>query len=448
MTLLALLLTRRGGLPRAVLVAASTALVTSLLLVVVALSRLPARPQEVLFQVVADPGTRPGVAAAVALLTIPPVLLLLQAVRLGSAARDRRLAGLRVAGATAVDVRRIGAVEVGAPALVGALLGVLLYGALRVVLGGVDLRTDPAARVGTGGQLVPTTVGPTVWQLTGVVAAVTLLGVVVGWRGASGVAISPLGVTRRQPAGPPRPWLALLLLGAAVAVAACVLGLPGVDGTGATALSIVAVGAAVLGVTGLASWSAYRAGLAAERRVTSAAGLLGARRLVVDPRPAGRAAAAVGGIALVSGGAAAVLADVTASRAGSFYLVSLGLVALALLLALLVVEVSLAVHSAETLLQDKRSVAALVAQGVSRADLARSQRWELLLAALPVAVVGVLLGTAVVGALSMQGGPSALLVVLNLVLTPGLVIAAALLATTLTRPLLHAAASPEHLRTE
>jgi len=38
--------------------------------------------------------------------------------------------------------------------------------------------------------------------------------------------------------------------------------------------------------------------------------------------------------------------------------------------------------------------------------------------------------------------------VLNLVLTPGSVVLAALLATALTRPLVRRATSPEHLRTE
>ncbi len=106
-------------------------------------------------------------------------------------------------------------------------------------------------------------------------------------------------------------------------------------------------------------------------------------------------------------------------------------------------------HSTETMLDGKRSVAALVAQGASTAHLARSQLWELLLAAIPVTVLGVLLGSVTL-ALVGGGGSitvAALVVLLNLVLTPALVVLAAVLATLLTRPLVRRAASPEHLRT-
>jgi hypothetical protein len=171
---------------------------------------------------------------------------------------------------------------------------------------------------------------------------------------------------------------------------------------------------------------------------------------VADPRPAGRAAAAVGGISLVSGGAGVLFAFVKSDGpTDSFYLTSLALVAAALLLALVVVIGSLAVHSTESLLDRKRSMAALVAQGASTDDLSRSQRWELLLAALPVAVLGVVLGTLALGGAGARAtGPSGLVVLLNLFLTPALVVLAVLVATALTRPLVRRATAPEHLRTE
>jgi hypothetical protein len=158
-TLLALVLTRSAGVGRAALVAGCAALVTALLLVAVAVLRLPDEPEEALFNIVADPGVRPGTLLAVALLTVPPLLLLHQAVRLGTPARERRLAGLRLAGATPGDVSRIGAVEVGAPALVGGLAGMLLYRMLRAVLGGVDPRRHPRFDTDSVLHLVPTTVG-------------------------------------------------------------------------------------------------------------------------------------------------------------------------------------------------------------------------------------------------------------------------------------------------
>ena len=449
MTLLALVLTRSAGLGRALLVAGCTAVVTALLLVVVAVLRLPAQPDEALFNIVADPGVRPGTLLAVTLLTLPPLLLLHQGIRLGTSARERRLAGLRLAGATPGDVRRIGAVEVGVPAVAGGLVGIVLYRGLRAVLGGVDPRTQQGFDGPSGLQLVPTTVGPPGWQVTAVVVGVGLLGALVGWWGSPGPAVSPLGVSRRHPARPPRPWGAVLLF-AALMLLTGPGPVPSLFDVSSIAYPLITVALAVLGMTGLASWAAYCTGRVVESRASSAPALIAARRLVTDPRPAGRAAAAVGGIALVSGGTGGLLAWQPAYGGGdSDYVTSLALVVMALVLALLVVVGSLAVHSTGTLLDHKRSMAALVAQGASTRDVSRSQQWELLLAALPVAVGGVLLGSAALGGLFAWGTEAnGLVVVLNLVLTPALVVVATLLATLLTRPLVRRATSPEHLRTE
>jgi hypothetical protein len=449
-TLLALALTRSAGLGRAALVAVCTALVSALLLVAVALLRLPAQPSEALVNIVADPGVRAGTLLGIALLTLPPLLLLHQAVRLGTSARERRLAGLRLAGATPGDVRRIGAVEVGAPALVGGLGGIVVYLCLRKVLGGADPRTHPAVGTTSGLHLVPTTVGPSGWQLAAVVVGVGAIGALVGWWGSPALAVSPVGVARRQPLGAPKPWGAALLLLAFVLLAATGP-LRSVVNVTSTGYGVTMVGLAVVGMTGLASSAAYWTGRVAEREASSAPALLAARRLVTDPRPAGRAAAAVGGIALVSGGTG-VLAGATVGQhdyADADFTVSLAIVAGALLVALTVVVGSLAVHSTETILDQKRSMAALVAQGTSPADLVRSQRMELVLASLPVAVLGVVLGSVVL--LFFGGGSlvaTGLVMLGNLVLTPALVILAAVLATALTRPLLRQAVAPEHLRTE
>jgi len=47
-----------------------------------------------------EPGLRPGVATALALLCIPVLALAGQSARVGAPARDRRLSALRLAGAT------------------------------------------------------------------------------------------------------------------------------------------------------------------------------------------------------------------------------------------------------------------------------------------------------------------------------------------------------------
>src|SRR4051794_41081912 len=59
----------------------------------------------------ADSTTTRGVVFGIALLMVPILALAVQALRVGSIARDRRLAALRLAGATPRDVRLVAAAE-------------------------------------------------------------------------------------------------------------------------------------------------------------------------------------------------------------------------------------------------------------------------------------------------------------------------------------------------
>lgn len=442
MTGLAWTLARSGGWPRMVLVAGCTAVVSALLLVVVALLRLPRRPAEVLFEVVADPGTRAGAAFAAVLLVLPPLFLLHQAVRLGTAARERRLAALRLAGATPRQVRGLGAFEVGLPALVGSVLGLGVYGVLRALLGGSA--AAPGERGSSPAELVPTSVAPLWWQVLLVLVGVAAAGLVVGLRASGGVVVSPLGVTRRVAAAPPRPWGLLVLASAAASVPVLIAA------DVSEAWVFAPLGLVVIGVMGLASWVAYRVGRATEVRARSATLLLAARRVVAEPRPVGRAAAAIGGIALVAGGAGAFVAALVEDGVRDrYYWSSLLLVAIGLVAALLVATGSLAVHSVESLLDRKRSVAALAAAGTPLAELERAQRWEAMLVALPMATAGVLLGAVPLGGLFTAFTPTTTLVMLgSVVATLALVWLAIVLAVRATRPWMLRAAAPGNLRTE
>lgn len=446
---LALTLTRAGGWPRMLLLGSCTAVVCTLLLIVITFARLPSSPDEVLFTLVADPGTRGGTAFATTLLTLPPLLLLYQAVRLGTAARDRRLAALRLAGATPGEVRRLGALEVGIPTLAGSLAGIGLYWLLRLILGDNamhDVAFQSDGYVSTASlRLLPTSVAPQWWEALLVVIATTVVGVTVGARASRGVVVTPLGVSRRQTSAPPRPWGLLLLVAAVLAVP---VSLTVASASSAAAMAIIVL--AVIGVVSLAPWAAYWAGRFVESRTDSPAVLLAARRLVADPRPAGRAAAAVGAIGLVSGGGAVIAADLVATgNDDSFYSVSLALVAGALLVALAVVIGTLAVHSVESLLDRKRSVASLAALGMPLAELESAQRWEARLVAMPMATAGILLGSMTIVALEVPASPLSLLILMaDVVITLGLVWLAIIAAVRVTRPWAVRAAAPANLRTE
>jgi cation transporter-like permease len=444
MVTLAWTMARAGGLARSALLAGCTAAVSGLLLVAVALLLLSDSADEQLASFVRDGGTRGGVVFAVLLLTLPPLLLLDQAVRLGSGNGDRRLAALRVAGATPAEVRRLGAIEVGIPTSVGAVLGIGVFAVLRELLGGRAY--DPGTYYGSNFAVVPTSGAPNPWQVVVVVIVVAVAGTFVGWWASRAVVESPLGVTRRERKRSPRPWGFLLLL---LAVALTPTALSGDHSTDFVAFIVIAliVGALVM----LAPWVAYVIAQRLARRTDRPESLLAAQRIIAEPGAAGRAAGAIGGIALVSGGVVGfVLAVRDSGTSGdSSYMAGAILVAISLLVGLLVAAGSMAVHSVESLLDRRREVAFLAASGMLESELELAARREITVVALPLAAIGSALGAATLPAIG--GDPLAeliLAVVLGVVITVTLVWLASALAVRAVRPWARRAASPLNLRTE
>lgn len=450
---------RNGGVPRAALVAVCTALVSGLILValtVVLFTWSPSGQREMVSGLVADGGVRGGYVFALLLICVAPLALLRQVVRLGTATREQRLAALRMAGATPREVRRIGALEVGIPALAGGLLGYLVFGVLRLVFGGEV--SDAGYGYGPGYSevsrelaLVPTTVHPAWWHVLLVAVGVGFIGVLAGASASRSLVISPLGVSRRAPRSAPRPWAALVLVLSGVLFVKSASHNSHDDALYALAF----LATLVLGLLALAPWVAYRAGRAVASRASTVPVLIAGRRLATDARPAGRAAAAVGAIAMVAGGGGVLLADLPSSYEGgdfgdveAFYTVPLVLSGVVLLAALLLVVVSMAIHGVETLIDRKRSVAALGALGVSDRELEQAQRWEVGLVALPMAVIGVLIGSVpLMGGLMGPSNRYAWIPLLVDCVTVALVWGAVRASSWLTRPWLVRAAAPTNLRT-
>lgn len=447
---------RNGGGPRAVMVALCTAAVSGLVLValtVVLFTWESSREQEQVSDLVADGGVRGGYVLALLLICIAPLALLRQVVRLGTAAREQRLAALRLAGATTRDVRRLGALEVGLPALAGGFLGYPVFGVLRAVFGGLPMSQGgyhfAESEVARQLRLVPTTVQLSWWQVLLVALGVALLGVLAGARTSRSLVVSPLGVARRGPGSAPRPWAALLFVPAVVLF--LLSADPNRDG-GVYAVGFVAT--LVLALLGLAPWVAYRAGRLVAARAATVPVLIAGRRLVADARPAGRAAAAIGVIGVVAGAGGAVLADLPDTVGGqgfagveAFYTVPIVLAGAVLLAALVLVVFSMAVHGVESLIDHKRSVASLAALGASVQELERAQRWEVGLVALPMSAVGLLIGS--VPMVFLTDGPDRYtwIPILVELVTIGLVWVAVVASARLTRPWLARAVAPVNLRT-
>ncbi|SDL19054.1 hypothetical protein [Nonomuraea jiangxiensis] len=301
-----------------------------------------------------------------ALLAVPVAGLVHQANRLASATRERRLAVLRLAGATPADVRVLGAWEGGLLALGGSLVGGALY--------------------------VVTHLSGPVPQVPVVVALVTLGGVLSGVRAGRHVVASPLGVVRRARVRGPRVRdLLILVAGVGFFVLGAVVkgSFPLVGKYGSVVVMAAGLVLVLFGVTLAATWLirvyARRTGLRARSPET----LLAARLVEADPRAWARALSVVSLTVFFGAGAGAQQAGVGYSQAHA-------LVDVALLVALVTSAAALVVHQAEELIDLRRSFAALAACGVPERALGGVLVRQAVIAALPVCVVAAVSGVAVV----------------------------------------------------
>jgi len=238
-------------------------------------------------------------ACAGVLLIVPLLTLGAAAARMGALGRDRRLACLRLLGATGGQVLALSVIETMLAALVGAIVGTIGY---LVTLPGWRAVTFEATPLSAAEMLLPAP-----W-IAGVVALLVLLAGVSSMSGLARLRISPLGVARRQPRRALKVWRFLALPVAVVAwvVTAPLLQLNRQLAYGA-AVIVVALGL-FMGVINLVGpWLLQLLGLILARFRRPAV-LLAGRRLLADPKAAWRS---VSGLAFVgfTGGALVSLPD-------------------------------------------------------------------------------------------------------------------------------------------
>lgn len=431
----------RGGAPtdrmRMRLMAVGTTLATFFLLAAANVLAVRGEHSGRYLNLVAEPGLRGGTAFALAVLVLPIAGFLYQSSRLAAATRDRRLAALRLAGATPRQVRMLGASEGTIASAIGALTGLAGYLVLQLLGRLVMPEKHPVIPVDVG--LPPLLAGIAVAL---VVAAGTASGLLAGGH----VIASPLGVTRRAPRARPRAWG--LVLAAVAAIFMTAFGpLVWKSDTALIALMFGGVGL-VIGLTLSVSWVLRRSGGAASRRAPTAETLLAARTIEGDPRAWGRALNVVGLVVLVGSGAGWVEASVL--RGGRldevFFVVSFLLVDLALAFGMVVA--ALVVHQAESLLERRRALATLVAAGMPYPALRRAASTEAMLAATPVCVVAAALGVLAMAWSAPEAGLFVFWVLFRAALLAGLGVLATVLTVRATGPLLRRAASVEELRYE
>jgi hypothetical protein len=433
---------------RLALMAAGAALATFFVLAAATVIAVPGGYSGRYFALVDEPGLRGGTALALALLVLPPIAFCYQASRLATATRDRRLAALRLAGATPRQVRILGALDTTLAAAAGSVAGVVAH--LLVQLAG--RRTMPPDAL-----FFPFDVTLPPYALAGAALLVTAGGAITGMRAGAHVVASPLQVTRRAATRPPRalgaaallpaglilalvPWALYLLGGASPAV---------VEG----AMMVAAFGSGgllLLGIVTSSSWLVWRWARFAGDRARDARTLLAARMLAARPRAWGRALAVVGLVVTIGTGSGWTQWGALTRRPGEmFFVISYALVDLALLLAIAVAAAAIAVHQAEALFEGRRAFAALSAIGAAPGQLRRTLVREARLAALPVCVTAALVGS--LGGAPMLVSPAlpgVLFVLARAAVLVALAVGVCMAVATASGPLARRVSTPAELRYE
>src|SRR5215813_6875559 len=206
-----------------------------------------------------------------------PILILVgTATRLAAARREERYAALRLVGATAPQIGVISSVDAVVSALLGTVLGIGIFTALRPALADTAITSQRYFY----NEVTPTAIG-----YLAVLIAVPAASAIASLLSLRRVRISPLGVSRRvTPPGPAAWRITPLLIGIALFIVGLALttkqsiGAPAFPG-----LIIILIGLVVGG-----PWLTARAARLFGSLVAGTSSLLAARRLADNPKAAFR----------------------------------------------------------------------------------------------------------------------------------------------------------------
>ncbi|MEV4532759.1 FtsX-like permease family protein [Asanoa sp. NPDC049518] len=357
-----------------------------------------------------EPGLRGGTVFTLLLLTIPIIALAGQCARLGAPARDRRLAGIRLAGATPGQATLVAVAETGLAAALGVAAGLGAFFAARPLLDRPD---------SDGLRALPTDVLPPAWQIAVTAVALPLVAALAAALLLRRVVVGPLGVVRRTRRDrAPLPWPGALIVLGLVSFGSIVPVLEWFAERERAApqwlINTMGAGgaiAATLGVILGTGWISHAAGRLLHRFTRWPSALLAARRLTSDPWHGARTFAALLACVIVGAGAAEmrgffrIMRDLELASAGDeryviegdgFYLDTMNLVDLAIVVAVVIAAAGLVVAVGEGIVSRRRAYAALVASGVPRAVLARSILWHALVPIVPSVVLALVVGSSLI----------------------------------------------------
>lgn len=428
---------------RVTLTAVGAALATGFGLAAVAVASVEGQVSTPYFHgLLNQPGERAGVVVALLLLWLPVLGFLGQCARIGAVHRDRRLAGLRLAGATPRQVRRIAALEAGLACLLGSAVASVFCALLMV-------------------NLLQQQLSLSAWGGFALVAfAVPLLAVLVSVVALRRVVASPLGWVRRVRPRHGRVATLTLVVPAVLMGLAALLIVMRSRGPGAASFPLLVFSAVALtgaGAVAVAGITARTIGRRLATRTENPAVLIAAERLQADPWATARTNAAVLLVAVVGVGFVGIrqmFLDSVHHPAGgrpytpedvAFYTTGVNLAGAAVLIALLISLGGLAVGTAESLATRRRGLAAQAAAGVPQKVLGRALLLE---TALPLAPAMLLAGFGGAALYITYGGiaDAATIPMVVPLLVPVAVYAACLLAAATSLPLLRRSVHPAELR--
>ncbi|RZT12690.1 hypothetical protein EV649_7055 [Kribbella sp. VKM Ac-2569] len=332
---------------------------------------------------VAESGLRSGLIAILIILAALTGGLAVQALRLGTAARERRLTALRLAGASRKQLRQLTVTDAAIAGLAGGLLAGPAYLILSLLFGALPLM----ARVLPGAELMDAVL----W--IPVVVMMTAAGAVIG------SLLHRDGPVSRQPQSAAQRRTGIIAGPVLIA-----LGLLASPYTGYVGSTVLLAGLALFFLSTSGVWI-HRLGRRLQRS-GDPANLLTGLRLVTDSRPASRICMLLGCCGFLVGTMANGIASIVSDdmvASPTFYTTGFGLTIAGLVLVVLTAMAALIVGVADQLVDQRRQFASLTALGVDLPFLRRVIRRQLTVVAAPALAVGLLFGT-VIGINRVAGG--------------------------------------------
>ncbi|MFI0374094.1 FtsX-like permease family protein [Actinomadura sp. 1N219] len=235
-----------------------------------------------------------AITVAAILLLVPVAVFVVMVARIGAARRERRLAAMRMVGATRSQTAVMAAAETSIGAVTGSVAGLLGFLALRPALARLHYEDYQS------GPFFPADLTVPAYQIIPVVVAVPALAVGAVVYALNKVQVTPLGIGGGNlPGRPPSAWRLLpVLIG--VAGLSATAALFRLDRELATQVWVgLVVNALVLctmaGAAVSGPWACLAAGRVMARYSRKATTLMAARRIIAAPRTTYRA---VGGVSL------------------------------------------------------------------------------------------------------------------------------------------------------